>query len=354
MNRGFFEYFSKGLRTSASLLLKGGKYVRYYLYYFMSLLGRCIPVVGSVFWVADVRRAKIALREKELTVLRPLESVDTGRSFGTAVLSFWWQSLVFLGGLIAIGLLGALLFLCGRWIAWNLELQTLWVLPVVFLLPAIIAAAGYMLSMFLLFAPTAYLIDSGSKAGASCILAASVETMRRAGKGTYFLNVLVPQLCKAAYGGIAGLVFYLLSGLGSAASNAVASAVAGTVWAIVAIGLYIVFAPVLDLASSIANVQLFDDIAIDAETMNDRVKGLFVKRCAVGNALADKGRDESLESLFAKTPTERTDPPDTRYVPPTDWADKMKTFTDDDESGATDENGAQQSAQSNDTEGEQA
>lgn len=114
MNRGFAFYFAKGVRTAAKTILKGGKLLQYYIYFFASLIGRLLPIIGMNFFVSDVRRAKIAKDEDDLVILRTFGGVEKGASFGTAVLSGLIVLLLLLGGLCIAAAIGGLLFLLGR------------------------------------------------------------------------------------------------------------------------------------------------------------------------------------------------------------------------------------------------
>ena len=163
MNRGFAFYFAKGMRTAAKSILKGGKLLQYYIYFFASLIGRLIPFVGMIFFVSDVRRAKIAKDEGELTILRPFGGVENGASFGAAVLSSLLLLLLLLGGLSIAAGIGYGLYIGGYAFGKAVDVNQPATLGVVFAIPAIAAALVYIVVMLLLFAPVPYIIDTNEK-----------------------------------------------------------------------------------------------------------------------------------------------------------------------------------------------
>ena len=331
MNRGFKYYFGRGMRTAVGTLLKGGKYFRYYAYFFAALLGRAVPIAGCLIPVADVRRAKTARDERELTVARSFGGVETGCSVGTAILVSLIKGLVTAGGAIACIALGALLFFAGTLLGTAVGMANARLLGIILAIPAALAAAAYVICVLLMYAPTAYMIDSFKNSHATGVLTAASETMRRGGKTTLFLNTAVPLLIKAVYLAAVGGVYYVLTLI----SAPVASVLLIVLWLIISLGVYVVFAPVFTITGAVANVCLFDDIALDPESMNNRTKGLFITRCSTSGSLADKGRDASIESLFDSA-EESAEPPDTRYVPPTDYAEKMHVFKPEDEAETED------------------
>ncbi|MDE6398119.1 MAG: hypothetical protein K2L51_02250, partial [Clostridiales bacterium] len=136
MNRGFIEYFGRGMRAAKSVLWKGGQYIAYYVWYFASLIGSSVPVVGVVFPVADMRRAKIAEKEKHLTVTRSFEGLETGASFGTALLALMLRFLILLGGIAALTAVGALLAFLGGLIGAAVNMRNESILMAVFAAPA--------------------------------------------------------------------------------------------------------------------------------------------------------------------------------------------------------------------------
>lgn len=321
MDRGFCYYFKKGFAAAWKSLVKGGKYLRYYAYWFASLLGRFVPVLGSLLPVTQVRRAKLVRDEDDMPVSRSFGGVETGNAVGTTLLCVFIRGLVLLGGMLAMFAVGALFGYFGYLIGRASDMRDPWILSIVFAVPFALAGLVYAVCVALWYAPMSYIIDSNTGLRATGVMSASSETMRRGGKMTCFLNVAVPYLIKAAYLAAAGGILYALGGI----SNETARIAVSFVWLIAALGFYILFAPVFTLTAQIADVCLFEDIALDPAAMNNRTKGLFITKCTVENTLADKGRDSNLENMFEKTGKAVT-PPDTKYVPPTDWADKMHVY----------------------------
>ena len=322
MNRGFVYYFGKGLRLAAKTVLKSGKFLQYYVYYFMGLLGRLIPFFGAIFPVADVRRAKILEREGELTVVRPFGGVEKGSAFGTTLLSIAIEMLILAGGLAVFAAIGYGLAYIGNSIGVLVEMREPEILAVIFAVPAGVAAIVYAVFVLLLFAPTPYILDSNEKIGATSVLTACVETMRRGGKLTCFLNVFVPNLIKAAYIGLCWLVLYALSNVLSAG---IVGFIICLLWVLAALGGYIVFAPVLTLACTIANTDLFADISLDPAALDNRTKGVFIKYSRT-NRLEQSGLDSDLLNLF-EAPEPPVQPTTSAYSVPSEPAPKLQEYT---------------------------
>lgn len=309
MNRGFAFYFAKGMRTAAKSILKGGKLLQYYIYFFAGLIGRLLPFVGMIFFVSDVRRAKIAKDEGDLTILRPFGGVEKGASFGAAVLSSLLLLLLLLGGLSIAAGIGYGLYIGGYAFGKAVDVNPPAILGVVFAIPAIAAALVYMIALLLLFAPVPYIIDTNEKIGASAALTASVETMRRGGKLTCFLNVVVPLLIKSAY---CGLVYGIWWGLMLLVGYKIVVLVSvSIVWAAIALVGYIVFAPVFTLATTVANTCLFEDISLDPAALDNRTKGVFVKRSRIHDRTDPAALENDLLDLFETEPQYQPPP-----VPP--------------------------------------
>lgn len=301
MNRGFKYYFRYGVRTAAKLLLKGGKLLRYYICLFMGLIGRMIPFFGTVFPVADMRRAKIADHEGEFAIVRSFEGIERGGKFGTAVLAGAIKLLIWLGGLCVVGAIGAVLFFLGRALGFGVNMKQPIVMGCIFAVPAVAAAVVYSVFVGIMFAPLAYILDSNEKVGATRALTASMETMRRAGKTACFLNVFVPTLILSAYSVgayYAGLGLATLFGFSASAAIIVLFA-----WLAVALIAFIVFSPVFIFGSILANAALFRDIALDPAALDNRTKGVFVKKCKTLDRVDTDGLDASLLDLFEHAPT---------------------------------------------------
>lgn len=321
MNRGFVYYFGKGLRLAAKAVLKSGKFLQYYVYYFMGLLGRMIPFFGAIFPVADVRRAKILEREGELTVVRPFGGVEKGSAFGTALLCIAIEMLILAGGLFVFAAVGYGLAYLGNSVGILVEMQDPEILAVIFAAPAAVAALVYTVLTLLFFAPTPYILDSNEKIGATSVLTACMETMRQGGKLTCLLNVLVPILIKAAYIGLSLLVLYLLNGI----TAGILGFIVCLVWILLALSGYIVFAPILTLACTIANTGLFADISLDPAALDNRTKGVFIKYSRT-NRLEQSGLDSNLLNLFDNPPEPPVKPAASGYSVPSEPAPKMQEF----------------------------
>ena len=323
VNRGFQNYFKTAMRSATSAILKGGKIFRYYAYHCVSLIGYLIPLLNAIFPVANVRHAKIVKEEGQMPFARAFGGIDTGNAFGTAMLTFLIKYLIILGGVVVIGLIGGLLFVIGGFIASVTNMSQPQLLQIIFAAPAAIAEVIYVIVMLITYAPAAYIVDSNTNMRATEVLAASAETMRRDGKRTYFLNVFIPMLIRVAYVGLVTAVIYALMQIGNYDVR---------VWSCVVVGIitlipYLIFSPVLTLTTAIANNSLYEDIALDPASMSVSTKGVMIKRCSINNSLADKGRDSNLEALFDSAPTViNTAPPDTKYVPPTDRAEKLRVY----------------------------
>ena len=331
MNRGFSFYFRRGFTIAWRAMLKQGKYLRYYVYCLAGLIGRCIPVFGALFPVTDVRRAKLLRDEGDMAVSRAFGGVETGNAVGTTMLAVIVKWLIIAGGMLAFCAIGALLGFFGYLIGLGAGMKNPYILAGVIAAPFAIAAIVYAVGALIWYAPLAYIIDSNKDLRLSGVLTASTETMRRGGKMTCFLNAAVPFIIKAAYVALALLVTYLITFL----PVSVFTFLLELFWILIAIVVFAIFAPVFTLTATVANTCLFDDIALDPASLNNRTKGLFITECKVDGALSAKGRDGTLESLFDKAEM-HVEHADTRYVPPTDYVEKMRVYNPNAENAAAD------------------
>ncbi len=322
MNRGFGYYFVTSIRTSAKTVLKGGNIFKYYIWFFARLLGTFIPFLNAIFPVAAVRQAKIAKTDGEIAVIRSFGGVESWRSFGTVLLTMTLKGLIYIGGLLVIAAIDAVLGFLGVVIGIAAGMKDYIILAVAFAAPAAIAIVIYSFALVLLFAPTSYLLDSNSeKAGATATLTAAVETMRRGGKFTCFLNAFVPYAIVAVYLGIVSAVtFVLYSFIGG-----VAGSLAAVFWALIAFAALVAFAPVFALTARSANNELFRDIALEPTALDNRAKGVFIKKVRT-NVLAQKGLDSDLLNLFDSTEKAESVPKFTSYSEPGKPKRKVKTY----------------------------
>ncbi len=340
MNRGFKYYFGNGMRTAAKVLYSGGGYLKYLLYYFASAIGRLIPFFGAIFWVSDIRRAKIAKREGTLTVTRAFGGVDGGNKFGATVLSVTLVILIALGGAAALCALAYGFWLFGYLLGASAAMTRPEILAAVFALPCLAGAVLFALGVGIMFAPVPYIVDSNKKVSATAVMVAATETMRRSGKFAYFLSVFVPVLVKAAYLAAAYGVLYAIVQL---VSSPVLLLILCAVWILIALAVFAAFAPLFTLASDIAVTELFEDISLDPSALENRTKGVFVLK-AHGCGADMNGLDGDLNRLFDAAPEPQDRKEDVRYVPPTDYEPKMGVFRESDD-GAENE-GSAESAES--------
>jgi hypothetical protein len=322
MNRGFGYYFAKNIKAAAKTVLKGGNIFRYYVWFFAKLIGTFVPFLNAIFPVASVRMAKIAKTDGEISVIRSFGGVESWRSFGTVLLTMALKGLIFLGGLLVIAAVGVALGFLGAVIGTAAKMREPVLLAVVFAAPAAVAIVIYSFALVLLFAPTSYLLDSNSeKTGATATLTAAVETMRRGGKLTCFLNVCVPYVVIVAYlGAVSMFTFMLLSLFGGNIGKLVA-----IIWALVALAAFVALAPVFTLGSIMANNELFRDIALEPSALDNRVKGVFIKKASV-NTLKSQGLDSDLLNLFDSAEKAEPVAKFTSYTEPGESARKVKTY----------------------------
>lgn len=319
MDRGFGVYFATAMRKAAKILWKNGKIFRYYVYLLAGLVGRLIPFFGTIFWVADIRLAKIAVDEDDVDLVRAFGGVEKGSSFGTTLLTAAIEILLLLGGILGCGAVAFGLYFLGNLIGTGVVRM---IVALAFAAPAVLAAIVYMVITCLYFAPTAYILDSNEHIGATGIMTASVETMRRGGKLTCFLNVFVPACILAVYGGLVYGVAFLLAAVLPHSSTV--SIVLPAIWCVIAGLIFIACAPLIIFAANTANMSLFRDISLDPEALGNRTKGVFVKKVRI-NTLQARGRDSNLEDLFEKAAFAPATG-HTVYTPPEEPKPKMEEF----------------------------
>lgn len=322
MNRGFGYYFNKNVKAAAKTVLHGGNLFKFYVSFFTWILYLIIPFLNAVTPVVSARRAQIASEENTVSPLRELSSADGGKSFGAALLCGVIRLFVTVGGLMVFAALGALLGYVGYAIGISVQISNPYLLPVIFAIPAAICAIVYLIATALLFAPCGYLLNSHSgKVSATSVLNASVQTMKRGGKGTCFLNAFVPYLIIGAMSSIASGGLYVINYLMRFSEYAL---IACAVWIAVAAIIIMVFAPVFVLTHTMCNYDLFKDIALDPTALYNSDKGVFIKRVKT-NTMSARGLDSNLAELFERT-SESVIRSDTAYSSPFEQSRQMHEY----------------------------
>lgn len=298
MNKGCIAYFGEGLKTAKNTFFKNKKnFFKYYLYLMASVLGSIFIVTMPIFFLANVRLAKIAKEKNEIEVLNSLEGADHPKRWWTLlVTNYLWEILV-IAGAAAIALcvvptvpfISSLAFLKSPIAVGVFTYLILFVLYVVLYIYLIIAS--------LHFKPVNYIIDKDENLGVSEVLKTSYRSMNKDGKVTYFLiDLLYGIICGAVFFllGIFLIVLILLGSKMPAVGGIILSIFTGLLIAVI-----LFFLPFFTLGHSVSMVSLFDDVIQmeDAETITTEETKQESKE-DLNKEDVELSTDELLESLF--------------------------------------------------------
>ena len=268
MNRGFKTYFKEGLLKSYKTFKKKGNYLRYYLYWIASMVGKVIPFVSSAFLLSDVRIARLAKNHEQIAVARSFESTDNRESIRTMIWTSVIVGLLFISGVLFIGVFGFLSYLLAQSIitASNSSAASILIFPAVILL--LVFMALYPLFM----APTSYIVDTNNEIGVSNVIFNSIDSMKRTGKWTYTLiNIvgLLPGLLIFTVGIILFIILVQTSDIGF---------IIGSLLLFLFMALVLIVGPVFGMAGRIATILLFEDIVLDDFNRTKNISGVNIQK----------------------------------------------------------------------------
>ena len=268
MNRGFKTYFKEGLLKSYKTFKKKGNYLRYYLYWIASMVGKIIPFVSSAFLLSDVRIARLAKNHEQIAVARSFESTDNRESIRTMIWTSVIVGLLFISGVLFIGVFGFLSYLLAQSIisASNSSAAS------ILIFPAVILLLVFMILYPLFMAPTSYIVDTNNEIGVSNVIFNSIDSMKRTGKWTYTLiNIvgLLPGLLIFAGGIILFIILVQTSDIGF---------IIGSLLLFLFMALVLIVGPVFGMAGRIATILLFEDIVLDDFNRTKNISGVNIQK----------------------------------------------------------------------------
>ena len=274
MNRGFKTYYKEGIKSAALTLKKKENFIKYYVHAFMNFIGRILFfILAPIFDLANVRLAKMVRRDKTIDISNTFTSSDNPKSIWTTIVSSILSVLMFIGGLLVFIVLEAIAILIGllfMYIANYNETVGL-VIAIILSVPVVIGLIAYMIVFPLYFSPMTYIVDSIDGIGSSVTISKSIDAMRRSGKKTVFGIYFITSLINFGYVFITSLLVFVLI-----KQSTVFQAI-GILIAIVALIVYLRFAPVINLGAQVGCVSLYEDLVIDKYNESKTAKGIFVK-----------------------------------------------------------------------------
>ena len=268
MNRGFKTYFKEGLLKSYNTFKKKGNYLRYYLYWIASMVGKMIPFVSSAFLLSDVRIARLAKNHEQIAVARSFESTDNRESIRTMIWTSVIVVLLFISGVLFIGVFGFLSYLLAQSIITASNSSAASIL----IFPAVILLLVFMILYPLFMAPASYIVDTNNEIGVSNVIFNSIDSMKRTGKWTYTLiNIvgLLPGLLIFAGGIILFIILAQTSDIGF---------IIGSLLLFLFMALFLIVGPVFGMAGRIATVLLFEDIVLDDFNRTKNISGVNIQK----------------------------------------------------------------------------
>ncbi len=268
MNRGFKTYFKEGLIKSYKTFKKKGNYLRYYLYWIASMVGKIIPFVSAAFLLADVRIARLAKNHEQIAVARSFESIDNRESIRTMLWTSVIVCLLFISGVLFIGLFGLLSYLLAQSIITASNSSAASIL----IFPAVILLLVFMILYPLFMAPTSYIVDTNNEIGVSNVIFNSIDSMKRTGKWTYTLiNIvgLLPGLLIFTFGIILFIILVQTSDIGF---------IIGSLLLFLFMALVLIVGPVFGMAGRIATILLFEDIVLDDFNRTKNISGVNIQK----------------------------------------------------------------------------
>lgn len=306
MNRGFGFYFGHAIKSSCKTLWHKGNLLKYWAWVIMELLAPFTLVLGAMFSLANVRQAKIAERENTVDVPQSFKVACRAKPFWTMFLATVLEALIFIAGVLLIGVATLLLGAIGYAISLFVSDIEPMLIIMIFCVPGGLMLLVYSLIMPILLAPTAYVLETNPDIGAADAISICFNTMKSRGKGTYFLTVFVTLLIEGAILGLGvGIEFVLLAFVEDAQLNLVLMILVGI---IIFVGFALV-APMFSLARKISQKNLFEDIVLDPVNASKHTDGVNIRKCK-GVKFDPAEYENELALLFDETYSDRVPVPE--------------------------------------------
>lgn len=307
MNKGCVAYFCEGLKTAKNTFFKNKKnFLKYYLFSMASFLGSIFIVTMPIFFLAEVRMARIAKEKNDIAIFDSLEGADHPKRWWTLLLTNYLWILLVMAGVLVIVLcfVPTVPFISSLATLESPILMLVFAYLVIFALYVVLIV--YMILATLHFAPVNYIIDKDESLGVSEVLKTSYSSMNKDGKVTYFLINILYGLVSGVFVFFLTILLIIMLALGQ---NIPA---VGFIFLAIFLGIVILalilFLPFLMLGQSVSNISLFDDIiefgnqeseALPVDDNNNPSNDQDVV-AAVSDESTDRelSTDELLDSLF--------------------------------------------------------
>lgn len=299
MNRGFVTYFSGGIKASVNTVYKNKGFFVYWLYTIMSFVGHVLLIFAPLFALAGIRQAKIAHAENRAVVAENFRVACKANSLWAYIGARLIEFLIFLAGVILIGIATGMFALLGLLVSFAAPDFPQELLILIFCIPGGVALSVHLIMMPILFAPTAYIVESNPGISAAAAVSASLKTMKRSGKWTSVLNIAIPAMIMGSimsfFAGAMVAVYFLVGGTDGA--------IISCVLLILSVVAFLLTFPIFHLTLKVAQKSLFEDISLDPASASRHTSGVNIKRCK-GVLFEPETIEENLSVLFDETEEE--------------------------------------------------
>ncbi len=291
MNKGFAYYFRQAFKISAKTVWKNKNLLKSVLYFFTSLVARLTGILGAMVSLADVRQAKIAKNQQKIDIPQSFNKASQ-KPLWTMVVASVLEFLMYIGGFLLVSIVCGAIFGLGLLIAEFVGRANYSLICIIFAVPCLIIYAVYTIIVLIMFAPTAYVIDSNPSISAGDAVSVCISSMKYRGKTTTFMCVFIPALIIGAVAGVCAGGFALFASL--FAGNSLIIPVM-LLWGIVSAVLLGLTVPTFNMTGNLSLVLLYEDIALDPVNAQKRTAGINIKK--ISGARVD--REEIADNLTA-------------------------------------------------------
>lgn len=291
MNKGFAYYFRQAFKISAKTVWKNKNLLKSVLYFFTSLVARLTVILGAMVSLADVRQAKIAKNQQKIDIPQSFNKASQ-KPLWTMVVASVLEFLMYIGGFLLVSIVCGAIFGLGLLIAEFVGRANYSLICIIFAVPCLIIYAVYTIIVLIMFAPTAYVIDSNPSISAGDAVSVCISSMKYRGKTTTFMCVFIPALIIGAVAGVCAGGFALFASLFAGNSLIIPIML---LWGIVSAVLLGLTVPTFNMTGNLSLVLLYEDIALDPVNAQKRTAGINIKK--ISGARVD--REEIADNLTA-------------------------------------------------------
>lgn len=297
MNRGFATYFSGGIKAAVNTVYKNKGFLIYWLYTAMAFIGRILLIFFPVFALSDIRQAKIAHADNDAVLAENFRVACKANSLWAYIGARLIEFLILLAGTLLIGIATGLLALLGLLVSSAAEDFSQELLIIIFCIPGMVAELMYLVMTHIMFAPTAYIVESNPGISAAAAVSASLKTMKRCGKWTYVLTTAIPMMIISAIMSFFVLAIALVS---LYVEDPIENMIGVSILIFVLIAAFFLIFPIFHLTMAVARKSLFEDISLDPVNASKHTSGVNIKGCR-GVLFPPETIEENLNELFNET-----------------------------------------------------